>query len=283
MATRYDPEATFEIRTWDVEFRRTPARQLMARIYQPQGIGPFPVVLDLHGGAWNNKDRFANVPMDEALAASGLLVVAIDLTLAGEAPYPASVQDAHYGIRWLKANCAQWKGDPATVGLLGSSSGGHLAQLVAMRPDDPRYAALPLDGHPEIDASVRYVATRSPISDPHARHLNAERRGVADMVRRSSTYWNPPESIHEGNPQAILDRGEPVTLVPMLVMQGGDDDNVLPEIQVKFAESYRKAGGDCTCEVFEGCGHIWVADPGPQTDRAHAMVKAFIARALAGG
>ena len=66
-------------------------------------------------------------------------------------------------------------------------------------------------------------------------------------------------------------------------MQGGDDDNVLPEIQVKFAESYRRAGGDCTCEVFEGCGHIWVADPGPQTDRAHAMVKAFIARVLAGG
>jgi dipeptidyl aminopeptidase/acylaminoacyl peptidase len=68
-----------------------------------------------------------------------------------------------------------------------------------------------------------------------------------------------------------------------MVMQGGDDDNVLPEIQVKFAESYRRAGGDCTCEVFEGCGHIWVADPGPQTDRAHAMVKAFIARVLAGG
>jgi acetyl esterase/lipase len=75
MATQYNPDATFEVRTWDIEFRRTPKRQLMARIYQPQGVGPFPVVLDLHGGAWNNKDRFANVPMDEALAASGLLVV----------------------------------------------------------------------------------------------------------------------------------------------------------------------------------------------------------------
>lgn len=283
MTARYNPDASFEVRTWDLPFRHTAARQLMARIYQPQGIGPFPVVLDLHGGAWNNKDRFANVPMDEALAASGLLVVAIDMTLAAEAPYPASVQDAHYGVRWLKANCEQWKGDPATVGVLGSSSGGHLAQLIAMRPADPRYAALPLDGHPGIDARVRYVATRSPISDPYARHLNAQRRGVADMVRRSSTFWQPPESIHEGNPREILDRGEKVNLVPMLVMQGGDDDNVLPEIQVKFAESYRRAGGDCTCEVFEGCGHIWIENPGPQTDRAHAMVKAFIARVLASG
>ena len=74
----------------------------MARIYQPKGAGPFPTVLDLHGGAWNAKDRRAEEPMDRAIAASGVLVVAIDLTLAPEAPYPACVQDANYGVRWLK-------------------------------------------------------------------------------------------------------------------------------------------------------------------------------------
>jgi acetyl esterase/lipase len=52
--TAYDPAAHFEITVRDVEFRRTAAgRQLMARIYQPQGAGPFPTMLDLHGGAWN--------------------------------------------------------------------------------------------------------------------------------------------------------------------------------------------------------------------------------------
>ena len=54
----------------------------MARVYQPNGPGPFPTVLDLHGGAWNAKDRKAEEPMDRAIAASGVLVVAIDLTLA---------------------------------------------------------------------------------------------------------------------------------------------------------------------------------------------------------
>jgi acetyl esterase/lipase len=54
MAIAYNPGAKFEIRSWDVEFRRAPARTLMARIYQPQGNGPFPALLDLHGGAWNN-------------------------------------------------------------------------------------------------------------------------------------------------------------------------------------------------------------------------------------
>jgi acetyl esterase/lipase len=63
-------------------------------------------------------------------------------------------------------------------------------------------------------------------------------------------------------------------------MQGGLDDNVLPAFQQKFAQAYRTGGGECELEVFEGCGHIWVADPGPQTDRAHEMVKAFIARNL---
>ncbi len=153
MATAYNPAAKFEIKISEAEFRRIPTRTLMARIYQPQGAGPFPTLLDLHGGAWNDKDRFANVPMDEAIARSGVLVVAIDLTLGGEAPYPASVQDANYGVRWLKSKAAEWKGDAATVGVLGSSSGGHVAELLGMRPNDACYNAMPLAGHPEIDAS----------------------------------------------------------------------------------------------------------------------------------
>ena len=96
----YDPAAKFELKVSEVEFRgAVSGRMLMARVYQPQGVGPFPTLLDLHGGAWNNKDRFANEPMDRAVAASGVLVVAVDLTLAPEAPYPASVQDGNYGVR----------------------------------------------------------------------------------------------------------------------------------------------------------------------------------------
>jgi len=137
----------------------------MARIYRPKGEGPFPTVLDLHGGAWNRKDRLAEEPMDRALAASGLLVVAVDLTLAPEAPYPACVQDANYAVRWLKAKAAGWKGATAKIGVYGSSSGGHVAELLAMRPRDPRYGAIPLAEAPDIDATVAYIATRSPISN----------------------------------------------------------------------------------------------------------------------
>jgi acetyl esterase/lipase len=275
----YDPAARFDLKVSEVEFRRRPGgRMLMARFYQPQGAGPFPVLLDLHGGAWNNKDRFANEPMDRAVAASGVLVVAIDMTLAPEAPYPASVQDANYGVRWLKSKATGWNGDPATLGVLGSSSGGHIAELLAMRSRDVRYNAIPLPGVPSFDATVAYVATRSPISDPYARYQQAEKMKREGLIKASKTYFNPWETIYEGNPQQMLERREAVTLRPLLIMQGALDDNVLPAVQEKFAATYRVAGGDCHLHVFEGCEHEWVAKPGPQTDRAHEMVKAFIAR-----
>jgi acetyl esterase len=279
----YNPAAKFELEASEVEFRRTPGgRQLMARVYQPQGAGPFPTLLDLHGGAWRRKDRLAEEPMDRAIAASGVLVVAVDLRLSTEAPYPASVQDANYGVRWLKSRAAEWNGDPSKIGVYGSSSGGHVAQLLGMRPRDARYNAIPLPAAPNLDATVAYVATRSPISDPYARFQQAERMKRAEMIENNRIYFNPWDTIHEGNPQQILERREAVTLLPLLIMQGALDDNVLPAVQEKFAATYRAAGGVCELTVFEDSEHEWVAKPGPQTDRAREMVKAFIARQLKG-
>ena len=280
-APAYNPAAQFELAVSEVEFRRNNAgRVLMARIYQPTGPGPFPTVLDLHGGAWNAKNRLAEEPMDRALAASGLLVVAVDLTLAPEAPYPACVQDANYAVRWLKANAATWNGDTSKIGIYGSSSGGHVAELLAMRPHDPRYSAIPLAAAPTVDATVAYVATRSPISNTFARFENAERRHNESMVKNNKVFFNPWESIHESNPQEILQREEKVTLVPLLIMQGALDDNVLPEVQEKFAQTYKAAGGQCEYRLFENSVHEWVAKPGPQTDKAREVVKEFIARQL---
>ncbi|MEE9147436.1 MAG: prolyl oligopeptidase family serine peptidase, partial [Candidatus Tectomicrobia bacterium] len=109
---------------------------------------------------------------------------------------------------------------------------------------------------------------------------NAVAKERQAMVERHHVYFDPFSNIEEANPQMILDRKEPVDLLPLLVMQGGLDDNVLPAIQQKFAETYRAAGGECELEVFEGCSHLWVLEPGPDTDRAHEMLKAFIARQL---
>jgi acetyl esterase/lipase len=280
-ATAYDPAAKFEFEVKEVEFRRnTAGRMLMARIYQPKAPGPYPTVLDLHGGAWNNKDRHAEEPMDRALAASGLLVVAIDMTLAPEAPYPACVEDANYGVRWLKANAATWNGDASKLGIYGSSSGGHVAELLGLRPHDARYNAIPLAGAPKVDATVAWVATRSPISDTVARYENAERRNNAGMIKANKTFFVPWETIDESNPREILERKEEVTLVPLLIMHGALDDNMLPAAQENFVKLYKAAGGNCEFHLFENSVHEWVAQEGPQTDKARETVKAFIARQL---
>lgn len=280
MVPTYDPEKRFDINVWDVEYRCDPVRALSARIYQPQGAGPFPTLLDLHGGAWNNQDRTANAPMDERLATSGILVVAIDLRLASEAPYPASVADANYGVRWLKFKAPELHGDPGSIGALGSSSGGHVIELCAMRPHHPAYRVLPLTEAPHLDATLNYAIARSPISDPFARYEQAQKLQRKELIKNSEIYFKPWETIFEGNPQRILERGEGASLIPMLILQGGLDDNVLPEVQERFVATYRKAGGDIDYELFPGCEHRWVANPGPHTDRAIDLIKAFIARQL---
>jgi acetyl esterase/lipase len=249
----------------------------MARIYQPQGDGPFPVLLDVHGGAWNDQDRTVNALVDQELAASGVLVVAIDLRLASEAPYPASVADTSYGIRWLKSKAREWNGDPSTLGVLGSSSGGHVVELIAMRPNDPRYNEFPLEEAPDLDATMNYVIARSPISNTIARYENAKSKQRQNMMHNNETYFNPWDSIHEANPQEILDRGEVVSLPPMFVLQGSLDDNVMPETQAHFVDCYRRAGGDIEFEVFARAEHRWVHTPSPETDRAIDMMKSYIA------
>jgi len=280
MTLAYNPANLFAVKVIETEYRNTGKRKLIARIYQPQGSGPFPVLVDLHGGAWSRKDRYANEPMARAIAAAGMLVISPDLRLSDEAPYPACVQDAHYAIRWVKHKAKEWNGDVATLGVLGSSSGGHVAELLGMRPRDARYGEIPLPEAPQLDASVAYVATRSPISDPVARRAQAERMGNKEMMKKSDTFFAPADSIHEGNPQEILERKEKVVLPPLLIMQGGEDDNVIPPIQEKFTATYRAAGGDCQLEIFEGCEHEWTAVPGPDADRSHQVVMAFIAKQL---
>jgi acetyl esterase/lipase len=277
----YQPSANFKLNIFDVSFRVTDrGRQLMARVYQPVGSGPFPVLLDLHGGAWNNKDRLAEAPMDQAIAASGVLVVAIDLTRAGESPYPAAIQDASYGIRWVKAKAYEWRGDPSTLGLYGSSSGGHIAELLGMMPNDSLYNADADKEFKTLNSLVRYIVTRSPISNTEARYENAVNRQREKMINNNLNFFKPWETISLANPQKVLDQKRFTRLPPLLIMQGEKDDNVLPKDQEYFAKSYQQAGGQCQYVVFKDSEHEWVAKESEQTTQARELVKAFIAKQL---
>jgi acetyl esterase len=280
----YDPTPRYAVRTFDVEYRRDGGQTFQARVYQPEGTGPFPGLIYVHGGQWVRGDRLATAEDGNALAAGGLVVFAPDFhNGSAEHPYPVAVADVHYATRWLKAHATELQAVPERLGGLGSSSGGHLIMLTAMRPHDPRYAAIPLPEAPEADATLAYVVCVWPILDPLGRFIFAQATNRDDIVESTRTFFRPWEGVWEGNPTTILERGEPVTLPPALIVQGTIDQNVTPALQERFAGAYRAAGGQVAVELFPDQPHLFTRQPGPETDRAHAVIRAFIARQLAAG
>ena len=245
----------------DVEYLRHGKTPLLARLYRPLGKGPFAAVVDLHGGAWNSGDRTGTEGLDRTLAKAGFLVASLDFRDAADG-YPASLIDINYGIRWLKAHREDLRIRPGRVGIAGQSSGGHLAMLAAMRPKDPRYAAIALPaGSPEVDASVLGVAMSWPVINPLSRYHHAQKEARSPtpapfsigMKEKHDTYWKTEAAMAEGNPMLILERGEKVMTPPALWVQGRPDivhDYHDPNSSFsgnepeRFIANYRKAGGE---------------------------------------
>src|SRR6185312_13201224 len=128
--------AAHEFTVEDIEYARHGGSSLLLRLFQPKGAGPFPLMIDLHGGAWCGQDRTSDALFNEALARSGVVVAALDWRMPPAAGYPASLADINYATRWLKARARELGARPDRVGMIGISSGGHLAMLAAMRPRD---------------------------------------------------------------------------------------------------------------------------------------------------
>jgi acetyl esterase/lipase len=168
------PRGEFSIR--DIVYQRHGGEERLARLYRPAGTGPFPALVQVHGGAWNNKDRTdgQNTALDFCNA--GILVLSLDFRNAPEAPYPASLQDINLGIRWLKAHAHELGTSPERVGIYGTSSGGHQALLSAIRPQDPRYAALSLPEAPDVDAKAAFVIAGWAVLYPWDRSATTWRR-----------------------------------------------------------------------------------------------------------
>jgi acetyl esterase/lipase len=269
-----------EIRVEDLEYHRVDGAPLLARLYRPHGAGPFPAIAEVHGGAWTSGDRLNNVDIAQALAADGILVLSLDFRMPPQAAYPAAIADINLGVRWLKAHAAELGSRPELVGGLGTSSGGHLLLLSTLRPRDPRYAALPLAGVSGIDATLPYVVACWPVADPLARFHAVQARGNARLVQAHHQFWPSEDAMAEGNPQLILERGEPAALPPALVLQGTNDDNLTPDMAERFVAAYRRRGGQATLELFEGQPHTFISkDPTSAASlKALELIKAFIHR-----
>jgi acetyl esterase len=240
----------------DVEYLCPNGSPLLARFYRPEGNGPFPAVLEVHGGAWTSGDRLNNTAIGEYLAARGIAMFSIDFRMPPAMRYPETVADVNFGIRFLKANAGKFATRAELVGGLGTSSGGHLLLLNILRPRDPRYAALPLPG---VDAGLAFAVVCWPVADPLARYQAVRERGNDRLVEAHHQFWPSEDAMAEGNPQLILERGEAVDKPPALIMQGTSDDNLTPRMAKNFAAAYTRAGGMMAFHEFEGEPHAFIA------------------------
>jgi acetyl esterase/lipase len=267
-----------DFNTEDLEYQRPDGAPLLARLYRPRGAGPFPGVLEVHGGAWTGGDRLNNVAIAEALAGDGVVVLSIDFRMPPAARYPVTVADVNFGVRWFKAKAAEFGSRTELVGGLGTSSGAHLLLLSTLRPKDPRYTALALPGHPTVDARLPWIVACWPVADPLTRYHAVKARNNARLVDAHHQFWASEDEMAEGNPQRILDRGEPADLPPALVLQGTNDDNLTPDMADNFTAAYRRRGGTITLEKFADQPHTFVSrDPTSAASlRALELIKAFV-------
>jgi acetyl esterase len=277
----------------DVEYLRHGDTPLLARVYAPRGQGPFPALVECHGGAWCMSDRFTEKFRHEYMASHGIVSIALDFRSGNDAPYPASAQDINYAVRWAKQNAHDLKTRSELIGLSGQSSGGHLAMLVAMRPDDPRYNAIPLPAAGALDGTVRCVVMSWPVINPLSRYRHAKLSVAAgeewgkSIVPRHDKYWINEANMSEGNPLLALERGEDVQLPPAIWFQGRGDtlhDYKDPESNFpgnepqRFAAAYRKGGGDIELVYIDMDRHVGHSPDLSKIPGAFARMVEFVRR-----
>jgi acetyl esterase len=119
---------------WDVT---GPAGPVPIRIYTPEGTGPFPVTIWIHGGGWVQGSIETNDTTCRLLTvASGSIIVSVGYRLSPMTKFPGAAEDCYAVAEWVKANAASFGGDTARVAIAGASAGGNLAAAVTLMAKD---------------------------------------------------------------------------------------------------------------------------------------------------
>ena len=130
--------------TPDVVYGTASGESLKLDVRIPDGAGPFPAVILVHGGGWMNGDKATNPkPLFNPLTKAGFAWFSINYRLAPKYRYPACVNDVETAIKWVKAHAKEYNIDPARLSLIGESAGGQLVDMAAVRAtDETRVAAV---------------------------------------------------------------------------------------------------------------------------------------------
>ena len=275
------------IETSDMLWAKPDGADLNLTVYRDKAAkGALPVLIDVHGGAWSSGDRTGDRLYCEALARTGLLVVSIDFRKAPKFQHPSGSADVAAAVRWVRLNATSLKADPKRIGLIGSSSGGHLALLESLRPNASPHKGTPItDGrsfatHDDIDATVDYVVAMWPVSDPAARYRYAQRAKIEALIKGGEAYFRNEDAMWDASIPRIVTAGEAKALPPILVIQPGADSNIPQDMTFDLLHAWQARGGKVEYAFFPGQPHAFGHRPSAATDDLVLMIAAFIQRRL---
>jgi acetyl esterase/lipase len=298
---RFDPSAPFEVEEADVVYAKPDGGELLARVYRPKGTPAAPLigVVDVHGGAWNRGDRTVGAQLGRGLAAGGIVVASLDFRQGPDHKHPAASADVAAGVRYVRAHARPLGVDPARVGVVGSSSGGQLALLLAVRPGAPEHLGTPIVlpdatlGATAGDDGVAWVLALYPVADPLARYryvLGRQNEPVrpggfnaANFIASHEGFFADEAAMSAASVTRVLTAHENTALPPAWVAQPEFDDNVPASITDAFVQAYQAAGGQLEREYFPGARHGFIRQQSPESEKAIALMRDFIGRQLRRG
>jgi acetyl esterase/lipase len=232
---------------------------LKADIYIPEGEGPFPGVLVVHGGAWRMGTRGQLSGVAQLLAKHGFAAVAISYRLAPEYKFPAQIEDCKAAVRWMRTNATRLKIDPKHIGGYGYSAGAHLVSLLGTTDlhDGLEGAA---DASKLPSTRLQCVAAGGTPCD--LRPIPADVEGLAFFLGGSPKTC--PEQYRLASPAAFVTPDDP----PMFFFHGENDRLVPLASPEHMRQQLSRAGVPADLYIVPNLGHTAAAMDRGAIDRA---------------
>jgi acetyl esterase len=221
--------------------------EMPMRIYTPDGTGPFPVLVYLHGGGWVIGHLEAYDATCRALTnAAGCMVVAMEYRLAPEHTFPAAPEDCYAATCWVAANAAAIGGDPRRMAIGGDSAGGNLTAVVAHMARD--------QGGPALVYQLLVYPVTNYGSDTASYRENAD--GYPLTKEAMVWFWNHYlRSAADGvNPLASPLRANDLRGLPPAMVLTAEFDPLRDEGEV-YARRLQEAGVPVTLKRYAGMMH----------------------------